>query len=287
MIKRFAAALLLVLVLASPAAADSPVVGEIRIWAGVTSPPAGWVLISGSSMSGGTTYWRYDYPELYAAIGCTYGCTGDYMFLPNLAGRVVVGQDSGQSEFNTLGETGGEKTHTLTVNEMPEHNHIIRTSVDKYLAAGTTYGFPGFDSNGMEKTFYTEDEGGNAAHNTLQPYAVMNYIMYIGGASAPPPTSTPTPRPTYTPAATYTPAPTYTPQPTYTPTPQPTAVPTQAPQQPTEPPPEPTAPPPTPTVVVQANDTVPKTGSGLLGVALAAGLVVLLFGVRKARTSTQ
>ena len=85
----------------------------------------------------------------------------------------------------------------------------------------------------------------------------------------------------------FTSTPTYTPQPTYTPTPQPTAVPTQAPQQPTEPPPEPTAPPPTPTVVVQANDTVPKTGSGLLGVALAAGLVVLLFGVRKARTSTQ
>ena len=125
MIKRFIAALLLVLVLASPAAADAPVVGEIRVWAGTGSPPAGWVLISGSSMMG-TTYYRYDYPQLYAAIGCTYGCMGDYMFLPNLSGRVVVGKDSGQSEFNTLGETGGEKSHTLTIDEMPEHEWLWR-----------------------------------------------------------------------------------------------------------------------------------------------------------------
>lgn len=85
----------------------------------------------------------------------------------------------------------------------------------------------------------------------------------------------------------FTSTPTSTPQPTYTATPQPTAVPTQAPQQPTQPPPEPTAPPPTPTALAQANNTVPKTGSGLLGLALAAGLVILLFGVRKVRTSTQ
>ncbi len=87
----------------------------------------------------------------------------------------------------------------------------------------------------------------------------------------------------------FTSTPTYTPQPTYTATPEPTSAPTLAPQQPTQPPPQPTAPPPpTPTVVVEADNSVPKTGSGgLLGVALAAGLVAILFGVRRIRTSAQ
>ena len=38
-------------------------------------------------------------------------------------GRVLVGVDTGQTEFDTLGETGGAKTHTLTINEMPAHSH--------------------------------------------------------------------------------------------------------------------------------------------------------------------
>ena len=38
-------------------------------------------------------------------------------------GRVLVGVDTGQTEFDTLGETGGAKTHTLSINEMPSHNH--------------------------------------------------------------------------------------------------------------------------------------------------------------------
>jgi microcystin-dependent protein len=40
------------------------------------------------------------------------------------AGRVLVGQDAGQAEFNTLEEVGGEKTHVLTTAEMPSHTHV-------------------------------------------------------------------------------------------------------------------------------------------------------------------
>ena len=82
-----------------------------------------------------------------------------------------------------------------------------------------------------------------------------------------PPTSTPTAKPA--PTATNTVAPTVAPQPTQQPQPQP----------------QPTAVPPTATPVPAASNSVPKTGSGLLWVAVAAGLGLLLFGARKARTS--
>ncbi len=96
------------------------------------------------------------------------------------------------------------------------------------------------------------------------------------------PTATPIP-----PTATATPIPpTATPIP---PTATATPVPTIAPQ-PTQPPPEPTQPPapqPTATPVAAPSKAVPKTGSGLLGVALAGVLVLLLFGVRRVRTSSR
>lgn len=48
-----------------------------------------------------------------------------------MQGRVVVGRDSGQTEFDTLGETGGAKTHTLTAAEsgLPAHTHNLNQTV--------------------------------------------------------------------------------------------------------------------------------------------------------------
>ena len=91
-------------------------VGTIQIFAG-TSVPSGWLICDGSSFVAAT------YPRLYSAIGVTYGGTSTNPLLPNLKGRVVVGRDSSQTEFDTLGETGGEKTHLLTTAEMPTHTH--------------------------------------------------------------------------------------------------------------------------------------------------------------------
>jgi microcystin-dependent protein len=53
------------------------------------------------------------------------GSGSTHFVLPNLKGRVPVGRDSSQTEFDTLGETGGAKTHTLTEAQMPSHLHSV------------------------------------------------------------------------------------------------------------------------------------------------------------------
>lgn len=93
-------------------------VGLVTMFAGASSP-AGWLLCDGSTVS------RTSYAKLFSLIGTTYGAgDGSTTFnLPNLKGRVPVGRDTTQAEFDTIGESGGEKTHKLSVAEMPAHTH--------------------------------------------------------------------------------------------------------------------------------------------------------------------
>jgi hypothetical protein len=84
------------------------------------------------------------------------------------AGRTLVGLDAGQTEFDTVEETGGEKTHTLTVAEMPVHSHAEWGNVSNAGQAGT-----GVGPNTGAKNQPTENAGGGGAHNNLQPYIVV------------------------------------------------------------------------------------------------------------------
>jgi microcystin-dependent protein len=84
-----------------------------------SAAPTGYFLCDGSAVS------RTTYSALFAITSTTYGVgDGSTTFnLPNLKGRVPVGLDGSQTEFDALGETGGAKTHTLTSTEMPVHGH--------------------------------------------------------------------------------------------------------------------------------------------------------------------
>jgi Microcystin-dependent protein len=83
------------------------------------------------------------------------------------AGRVLVGLDAGQTEFDTAEETGGAKTHTLTVDEIPAHSHSV---------VSTGYRTNSFDSGtfvGNNTAGQTGSTGGGDPHNNLQPYIVV------------------------------------------------------------------------------------------------------------------
>jgi len=83
------------------------------------------------------------------------------------AGRVPVGIDSGDTDFDTAEETGGAKTHTLTVDEMPAHTHSVPNSgsQNNSFDSGTTVG--------NDTTGTSGSTGGGSAHNNLQPYIVV------------------------------------------------------------------------------------------------------------------
>lgn len=152
---------------------DTLPVGSIIAYSSDTIPN-GWLLCDGSSFS--TT----SYPELFEAIGVTYGWDDERNpKLPDLRGKVTVGKDSTDTDFNTLGKTGGEKTHTLTVSEMPSHNHL-RDIENKIVNNGSGGAWsPSLKGTGnmTGEDNSTRNTGGGQAHNNLQPYMTTNFII--------------------------------------------------------------------------------------------------------------
>lgn len=202
---------------------DGGLVGEVKTVA-VSAAPRGWLLCQGQSLL------RADYPRLFTAIGTTYGTADSTRFsLPNLTGRVVVGLDSAQTEFNTLGEKGGAKTHVLSASEMPvhthtqnahnhtqnahnhtqdAHNHTQNAHSHSGVPGKTTYVSQSGPSYGVTDasvnintasatatnqatvatnqvttatnqatTAVNQNTGGGLAHNNLQPYITLNYVI--------------------------------------------------------------------------------------------------------------
>lgn len=104
--------------------------GTIVAYAGADAPN-GWVLCDGSSYDRQNS----NYSALYTSIGGTYGENGNMFNVPDLRGRVVIGYNmmggststpdtmEGVTTFNTLGKVGGKIDHSLTISQMPRHNH--------------------------------------------------------------------------------------------------------------------------------------------------------------------
>lgn len=88
-------------------------------------------------------------------------------------GRVLVGADEADADFNTANKTGGEKTHTLTIDEMPSHSHRQYVSANN----GNDSIRRDWSSDGASKAYdqgmNTGAAGGDKPHNNLQPYITI------------------------------------------------------------------------------------------------------------------
>lgn len=158
-----------------------PYVGEIRIFAG-NFAPAGWMFCEGQLLP------ISEYETLFNLIGTTYGGDGQSTFgLPDLRGRIPVHQGSGF----TLAETGGAEEITLTVNQIPAHNHAFLGAnaigndpnpANNLLAESSVVSMyqsvaPGAAMAALSIT----SVGGSQPHTNFQPYLCVNFIISLFG----------------------------------------------------------------------------------------------------------
>lgn len=93
-----------------------------------------------------------------------------------LKGKVCLGLDEDDTDLNTIGKTGGEKTHTLTIPELANHAHQ-HTAEGKYgIEPGASAMCPTWGGIKGNTSAVTGSTGGGQPHNNMQPYQVVGYM---------------------------------------------------------------------------------------------------------------
>lgn len=139
-------------------------VGEIRPFA-FSALPDGWIPLDGGSVL------AVDFPDLAAVVPSSW-IVGDDIFMPDMLGRTLVGFGTGYP----LGETGGEEEHTLTVAEMPAHDHSYELAIPTADIAGE---LPDIAVKGTAPDV-TGSTGGGDAHNNMPPYLAVYWGIFSG-----------------------------------------------------------------------------------------------------------
>lgn len=162
-----------------------PFIAEIRIFAG-NFAPRNWAFCDGQLLPIAQN------TALFSLVGTTYGGDGrTSLGLPNLQGRAPMHPGNGPGlSPRRLGESGGNPTHSLTVAQMPSHNHSVKGT---YTAASTSSGSGrllaatsenAYGVRGSEATLATASVGSagdGQPHNNRQPLLVLNFIIALLG----------------------------------------------------------------------------------------------------------
>lgn len=179
-------------------------IGSISLFAGVNLPDD-YMYCEGQLLP------IYQYQALFSVLRFTYGGDGVGVFnLPDLRGRVPIGagQSSASKATYKPGDTGGEETTGLTIDNIPSHTHLAQLNVTTANATepvakptsiiaspgtgsgrqfnaslGYTEGTPNVSLN--ESTVAVEATGNDAPVNIMQPYQTLSYIIRINGTFPP------------------------------------------------------------------------------------------------------
>lgn len=187
--------------------------GTVMAWA-PTFAPRGWLFCRGQILGINQN------TALFSLIGTTYGGDGQTTFaLPNLQSRVPIGVGQGPGLSNYVpGQLAGSETVTLNINEMPAHNHpaqataapisVSSANADSATPAnGSSIAVPGsvsgrdftstlgFNSASPDialnpatagaATVTVGMAGGSQAHDNMQPYLALNFIICTEGIFPP------------------------------------------------------------------------------------------------------
>lgn len=159
---------------------STPFLGEMRIMS-FNFAPKGWALCNGQLLPINQNQ------ALFAVLGTTYGGDGRINFgLPNLQSRTPVHMGAGF----TLGQMGGEESHTLNLQEVPQHTHVVQAStvaadqgspVSNFFAnAGSNNVYNTASNTAMSPTAVS-NAGGNLPHENMSPFLVLNVCIALQG----------------------------------------------------------------------------------------------------------
>ena len=169
---------------------SEPFLSELRIMSFIFAPK-GWALCNGQTLPINQNQ------ALFSLLGTTYGGNGQTTFqLPDLRGRVPISMGSGF----TLGQRGGEEAHTITITELPSHNHGMKAkdspggqnapAANDSLARGqavvgqTLVPVNIYGTGGVNRVFNQatiSNVGGNQPHTNIQPYTVLSICIALQG----------------------------------------------------------------------------------------------------------
>lgn len=163
-------------------------VGEIRIFAGISEPER-WVFCDGRDLA------VQQYDELFHVLGYAWGGSGARFRIPDLRGRLLVGDGKGAGlTQRTIGHTGGAETCRAP---LPSHGHAFRasrTTATDILPANRVHA--GVVESGATRGLYLFENGtvqdmaadavlpvgGGQPHDNCMPTLALNYIICVAGS---------------------------------------------------------------------------------------------------------